>query len=548
MKHIIWFLILFISPYFSICQNTVGLVSYNKSKSHDGYTLIFPHNQSNVYLINTCGEIVHSWPDSTIWRPGNTAYITKEGKLIKAKRDRIVVGNPIWFGGGGAIVEIRDWNNNLEWSYEINDSTKRMHHDISIMPNGNILILVWNKKTQTELIAAGRDTSKFKNDVLHSEIILEVNPKTNTIVWQWDLWDHIIQDYDATKPNFGVVSQHPEKIDINFPWIQDGSWFHINAIDYNAELDQIIVSVPTYNEFWILDHTTTTQQAKGSTGGFGGAGGDLIYRWGNAATYKKGSTSDQKSFYQHGVHWATSFLPPTYPDYGKIVFFNNRAGNDFSQVNLISPPWDMYEWKYTKTNGIWGPTNYDKTIKHPIPTKLYSDILSNAQLLPNGNTLILAGRSGYILELTPDNQIVWEYIVPLKNGISANQGEILSINDNTNFRANRYPLNYEGFQGKDLSPKGFIEKSPNAGYCNKLVSTFDSDKFQEIDIYPNPSREKVRIRVNKALDLEIISLDGKIQRKIQLHEGLNEINISELENGIYLFQSSNGYVKSFIKI
>lgn len=163
------------------------------------------------------------------------------------------------------------------------------------------------EKTKEQLIAAGRDTSKFKEDVLTSEIILEINPKTNKIEWQWALWDHIIQDYDALKPNYGNVSQNTGKIDINYDYVRDGSWFHINAIDYNEDLDQILISCPTFNEIWILDHSTTTAQAKTSTGGFSGVGGDLMYRWGNPATYKSGNQNEQLAYYQHGVHWARNF-------------------------------------------------------------------------------------------------------------------------------------------------------------------------------------------------------------------------------------------------
>ncbi|MFT7451458.1 MAG: hypothetical protein ACI9VN_002182, partial [Patescibacteria group bacterium] len=67
-------------------QNTVGLLDYDVTQSYQGYTMIYPHNQPNVYLIDNCGEIVHSWTDDEDFRPGNTAYLRPDGSLVKTKR------------------------------------------------------------------------------------------------------------------------------------------------------------------------------------------------------------------------------------------------------------------------------------------------------------------------------------------------------------------------------------------------------------------------------------------------------------------------------
>ena len=62
-------------------QNTIGLLSYKPAQSFDGYNLIYPHSQANVYLLDNCGEIVHTWPDDAQWRPGNTAMLHTDGNL-----------------------------------------------------------------------------------------------------------------------------------------------------------------------------------------------------------------------------------------------------------------------------------------------------------------------------------------------------------------------------------------------------------------------------------------------------------------------------------
>jgi hypothetical protein len=539
-------IIIYISIQDLTSQNTVGLITYNKEKTYDGYNLIYPHNQPNVYLLNNCGEIVHIWRDSSIWRPGNTAYITKDGKLVKCKRNRTITGNPIWFGGGGAIVEIRDWENKLEWTFEINDTLNRLHHDIAPMPNGNILMIVWNKKLKNELIAAGRDTSIYKENELHADYIIEVNPKTNEIVWRWNMWDHLIQDYDPSKANFGNIAGRPEKIDINFPSVAGGnSWLHTNSIDYNEELDQIMISIPTFNEIWIIDHSTTTSQAAGSVGGLSGKGGDLMYRWGNAATYKKDNIFNQTLYFQHNAHWLDDFISPLNPNYGKIGVFNNRAGLDFSTVNFINPSWDMYEWRYLKTSGAWGPESPYFENKHPEPTKLFSNGLSSVQLLPNDNILILSGVSGYAFELTPDNKIVWEYIVPLKNGNQVSQGSMIVPNDNTTFRMFRYPKEFQAFEGKNLDAKGYIELNPDVNYCNKLVNSKDDGFHKITNLYPNPSTDLIIIESNVASEAKITDINNKHIFNIELKIGKNEFDISSLPAGLYFVTSNNGIIKAF---
>ena len=127
----------------------------------------------------------------------------------------------------------------------------RLHHDIAPMPNGNILMISWELKTKEEAIQAGRDTALLTQSKLWPDYIIEVDPVLDSIVWEWHVWDHLIQGFDATKDNYGVVADHPELVDLNF--VTNGGtadWMHTNSIDYNAELRQIMISVPTFNEVW----------------------------------------------------------------------------------------------------------------------------------------------------------------------------------------------------------------------------------------------------------------------------------------------------------
>ena len=146
-------------------------------------------------------------------------------------------------------------------------------------------------------------------------------------MWQWNAWDHLIQDYDASVDNYGVVADHPELLDINFIGATGNQagradWMHCNGIDYNAVLDQIVLSCKNMNEIYIIDHSTTTAEAAGHTGGNSGKGGDLLYRWGNPQAYDSGLSSDQQLFGQHDVQWIEEGRAGA----GDLLLFNNGVG------------------------------------------------------------------------------------------------------------------------------------------------------------------------------------------------------------------------------
>ncbi len=79
--------------------------------------------------------------------------------------------------------------------------------------------------------------------------IIEVQPTgptSGTIVWEWHVWDHLIQDYDSSKANYGVVGDHPELVDINYVTSTQQDWMHTNSIDYNEKFDQILTQCPLF--------------------------------------------------------------------------------------------------------------------------------------------------------------------------------------------------------------------------------------------------------------------------------------------------------------
>lgn len=528
-------------------DHTVGVLTYHPWESYDGYNLVYPENQPNVFLMDNCGQIVHQWTDEAGFIPGKVAYLLDDGTLVKTKRNNDAFGDPIQGGGEGAFVEIRSWDNELLWQFEQNDSTARIHHDISVMPNGHILMISWEYFSEEEMIQEGRKPDLLVQHRLWPDYILEVDPSLDSVVWEWHVMDHIIQDYDSTKLNYGVVEEHPELIDLN--WDTNGGkadWTHVNSVDYNEGLDQIVISVPHFHEFWIIDHSTSLVEAEGHTGGNSGIGGDLLYRWGNPATYRNGSALNQKLFFQHDVHWVDNFVEEGDLYYGKIALFNNRINFNLSTASILTPVFDTTLQRYT---GLEVPTDFDITFSHPQPGMITSGIMSGIQILPNGNTLICASRPGYTFEMIPDQKIVWEYKTPLHLGIPVSQGTVLSQSANVTFRLNRYPKDFSAFEGRDLTPMGYLELDPDEAYCDLVLEDEDVQVFNGGAVYPNPATDFLNIDFSQGEIgvLRLVDVYGRTRLSREIPQSSTTLDLQELEAGLY-FLVADGVFKQEVVI
>ena len=412
-----------------------------------------------------------------------------------------------------------------------------MHHDIEILPNGNILATVWDRKSYQECIDAGRDSSLLIFNELWPDKIVEIDVDKDSIVWQWEAWDHLVQDYDSAKGNYGVVSDQYRKIDINFDVFNGRpDWMHTNYIDYHPELDQILLCLPSFNEIWIIDHSTTTEEAKGSLGGNYGFGGDLLFRWGNPSTYLVNPSISQQLFFQHGANWNIDFIDQNDSSFGKILIFNNRVGPSESEIIQISPEVDDFgEYKFDAQNGF-APFSTESVYKHEDPIKMWSTIQSNAQLLDNGNTLICSGKQGYLLEVNAVNRVVWEYEIPFFRGTPIEQGGEINSGDNSIFHVRKYPPYFSGFVDKTFNNVGPLESYPNGYEClntssNKLLS----DDVVEI----TKIGEEIMWKLDSSIGLvkaSVININGQVLNSVILSKGTvaGGVSIKDLPSSLYI--------------
>ena len=140
------------------------------------------------------------------------------------------------------------------------------------MPNGNVLLIAYESKTPAQATQAGSSQSI----TIWPDKIVEIQPSSatgGTVVWEWRVWDHLCQNVNPAKDNYVTsIVDHPELLNINYKTQKD--WMHVNGVDYNESLDQIVISSHNMNEIYVIDHSTTTAEAAGHSGGESGKGGD----------------------------------------------------------------------------------------------------------------------------------------------------------------------------------------------------------------------------------------------------------------------------------
>jgi hypothetical protein len=413
----------------------------NDPRAFQGYTLLAPLGSTKTYLIDMRGRVVRTW--ETNCAPASCAYLLENGHLL---RPGTLGPEGLSFGPGpaaGGRVQEFTWDGELVWDYKLFNPKQMPTHDLTPLPNGNVLLIVWDKKSAREAVAAGRRPDTV-GDYLLPDSLVEVRPTgktTGKVVWEWHIWDHLVQDFDKSKANYGDVAAHPELIDVNFgtrgpapaakgkepgklrpPGFggppafgrprMGADWTHANSVAYNAALDQIVLSVHSFSEIWVLDHGTTTAEAAGHKGGRHGRGGDLLYRWGNPRAYRAGTAADQKLFGQHTAHW----IPRGRPGEGHLLLFNNGMGRPgaYSSVEELVLPADA-AGRYAAPKGApYGPDAPVWAYTAPKKSDFFAMVISGAERLPNGNTLVCAGTSGTVFEVTPHKEVVWKYVYPAR--------------------------------------------------------------------------------------------------------------------------------------
>ena len=329
--------------------------------------------------------------------------------------------------------------------------------------------------TREQAVAAGADPSVEWNAAPDGVVEVDMN---GNIVWEWWSLDHVVQDKNPDWPNYGVFSEHPERFNLNWGSGVTGDFTHQNALDYNRTLDQIVVNNDRMGELYVIDHggTFVVGDFEASKALAAGPKGDILFRWGHPWLYGAGeapsynpdgdvtSEGDRMLFHHHDTQWIKEGLPGE----GNFLIFENgsrRAGPHRSEILEVNPYAGEYpDAEYLPEMAAGGPAEQVVwNFTSVEPNSFSSRNISGVQRLANGNTLGVAGRHGHVFQVTPEGEVVWEYIVPIARGTDddADLSEIYKTtmsdtDDNSIFTATWIAPDHPGLAGRDLTPQGTI--------------------------------------------------------------------------------------------
>jgi len=426
-----------------------GTTIYNKEKAYSGYTL-FP-SKKGALLIDMNGNEVQLWqglggfPNKML--PGG--YVMGSTGQRKGKRS---------YQDQLDLVQV-DWDGNITWKFNktelVQDPGKdpvhmaRQHHDYQRegssvgyfspeaefkIDNGNTLVL-----THENLY--NHDISDKK---LIDDKIIEVDWEGN-ILWTWLASDHF-HEMGFDEPSINAMFRDP-----NSRGEAGGDWIHINTMstlgenkwydsgDERFHPDNIIIDSRNTNLLAIISKKT----------------GEIVWKVGPNYNESKETKELEWIIGPHHLH----LIPKGLPGEGNMLIFDNggeagygntnptsaigtnNAKRDYSRVLEFDPITLEIVWKFTPLEA--GHMLFIDA------SKFYSSYVSGAQRLPNGNTLITEGSDGRLIEVTPEHEIVWEYINPYFNTIAG------KITNNMVYRAYRVP--YEWVPQLDKPEENSIE-------------------------------------------------------------------------------------------
>lgn len=337
-------------------DDKAGVTLHDRSRACPGYNLYVSWTEPEASLIAMDGTVVHRWQDPDQKRGGwHHAIVLDDGSLALIVKYR--------------QVKVLDWESNTLWETQVT-----AHHEVTRSADGSFYV-------------AARELKNYRGLKVRFAAIVRIG-EGGEILEEWSTYEHleeikarfdqqafldtILESLDASglEPghfdSLGIRVEVKEEMGVD---IYD--YFHLNTIsiipetrlagqDPVFEPGNLLICFRNVNQIAILDGETK----------------EILWVWG-----------------QGELQWPHH---PTMLDNGRILVYDNGVDRGYSRVLEVDPVSDSIVWEYAADP----------------PEDFYSRFKGSCQRLSNGNTLICESEQGRCFEVTPDGDIVWEWINP----------------------------------------------------------------------------------------------------------------------------------------
>lgn len=379
-----------------------GTTIYDPAKAWNGYTVLSILDTPKVVVIDMNGKVVKEW-DGFNLSPGGPARVIPGGNVIGT------TGAFPPHQEALALVQ-QDFEGRETWRFDANEQvtlddgtsvdSARIHHDWqrSDFPAGyyspNFTPLT--EGANTLLLTHTNHVNDAVTDVtLEDDRLLEVDPDGN-VTWEWVVSDHIDE--------FGYSPAARDTIASGVGYVESrGSmdWFHMNSAtwvgpnhwydagDERFAPDNVIISSRQSSVIAIVSHAT----------------GEIVWQLGPDFSQDEKQWAIGQIIGQHHAH----MIPPGLPGAGNIMIFDNGGSSGYGAPGALTASGSGIYARSTSRVLEIDPTTLEVvwSYRH---ANFFSTNISGAQRLVNGNTLITEGAPGRLFEVTPDGDIVWEYM------------------------------------------------------------------------------------------------------------------------------------------
>ncbi|RKZ36859.1 MAG: hypothetical protein DRQ49_17220 [Gammaproteobacteria bacterium] len=346
--------------YFKISKQS-GIYRYNKEKAYNGFTLFSSTYRQKAFLISMEGQIVHEWhlPFSTVW--------TEPPPHIRSLLpDKAISWRNVHLYPNGDLLAIYTVFGDTPWGYGLVKMDKdskmiwkyagRVHHDVDVGSDGKVYVLT--HKFVTEKIPGIKRLPPLIEDgiVVLSPDGQELKSVSISDVFRDSEFSSILRlpseagDIAGELWHANTVEVLDDKMAEQFPFLEKG---------------QILISLRNIDTIAVVD--LEKEQAV----------------WVLRGPWHR----------QHDPDFLSNGNMLIFDNYGH---YHNKGG--WSRVIEFNPITMEIVWQYTGNE----------------TDIFYSSLRGSVERLPNGNTLITSSHQGRIFEVTQANEIVWEFISPLR--------------------------------------------------------------------------------------------------------------------------------------